>query len=242
MIPLSLPAPIGGRTRGFTFLVLAICLVGAAHIADRVTFWSKVWLGTETAASGDEPVFLTVGPGQFRIPPKYLAGARRQSSGTDNRFRSLRLAMIWPGLDSPGLHSGRFQPAGMSNQPGIGSTIQIELEHNPGRRSLRARMDPFYRRLARGGELAGPNGLKILNLSSHGGSGTELIVYDPSVQNGFIARCLRQSSQPDNTVCNRAVVLTSGLELRYRFARKLLPEWRQLDTAILQKIDTFRTR
>ncbi|WP_299820891.1 hypothetical protein [uncultured Roseibium sp.] len=242
MIPLSLPAPIGGRTRGFTYLALAICVLGAAHIAGRVTFWSKAWQENEAAFAASGPVALSIGSVRFRIPPDYVVGAHGQSSETDSQLDILRLAMGWPGLESAGRNGGRLQPDGGSDLPKVAGPIQIELEHNPGRQSLRARMDPFYRRLARGGELAGPDGLKILNLSSRGASATELIVYDPAVQNGFIARCLKRSSMEGDTVCNRAVLLTSGLELRYRFPRDLLPDWRQLDNAILQKIDSFRIR
>ncbi|POF31639.1 hypothetical protein [Roseibium marinum] len=237
MIPLSLPAPIGLQTRRFTYLALAICILGAAHIATRVTYWSKIWHDNAAVIPGDGPVSLTVGAARFRVPSDYLVSAHRQLPEKNNRFDILRLAMSWPGLAG---HGGA--PRANAGPSRLSGTIQVELEHNPGRESLRARMDPFYRRLARGGELAGPDGLKILNLSSRGASRTELIVYDPSVQNGFIARCLKQPSNEDDTICNRAILLSSGLELRYRFARDLLPDWRQLDNAILRKIDSFRVR
>ncbi|PVB59996.1 hypothetical protein [Labrenzia sp. 011] len=235
MIPLSLPAPIGAQTRRFTYLAVAICILGTAHIAARVSHWSTVWQDHAAARSGDAPVSLTVGDVRFRFPPDYRVSAHRQSPREAGRFDFLRLAMVWPGLDGD-----RLRSAGDSDLPPADSTIQIELEHNPGRENLRARIDPFYRRLARGGELDGPDGLKILNLSSRGTSRTELIVYDPSAQNGFIARCLKASPKEERTMCNRALLLASGLELRYRFSRELLPDWRQLDNAILRKIDSFR--
>jgi len=236
VIPVSLPAPIGAEPRRFTYLALAICVLGAAYIADRVTYWSGYWQNGAAAMLRDGPVTLSIGSERLRLPRDYIVSARRspQSPGRDNAFDALRLSMNWPGLAS-----ARSQDAGSFRRDGPNPAIQVELEHNPGRESLRARLDPFYRRLARGGELAGPDGLRILTLSARGAAKTELIVFDPSVQNGFIARCIRPSSL-ENAACHRAILLTSGLELRYRFDQHLLPDWRQLDTAILGKIGSFR--
>jgi hypothetical protein len=119
------------------------------------------------------------------------------------------------------------------------SVLTIELESNQPRESLRARLDPFYRRLARGGELPGPAGLKMLRLSAHGSPATDLVAYDPSDRNGFIARC-RKEPATGNSTCHRAIVFSSGLELRYSFDQSVLPEWRQLDANVSARITAFQ--
>ncbi|MCX2722293.1 hypothetical protein [Roseibium salinum] len=232
MIPVSLPAPINSQPRHFTFLALAICVLAAAYIVERVSYWSRYWQTNTAGALASEPVSLTIGTAQFRLPVGYIDTMRQrhQSLGGDSEFEALRLSMHWPDLGSA---------ASRTPQRGAADEILVELEHNPGRESLRARLDPFYRRLARGAELSGPDGLKILTLSARRTPKTDLIVYDPSVRNGFIARCLRKSTT-ESATCHRAILLASGLELRYRFDQGLLPDWRKLDSAIIAKVESFR--
>ena len=56
---------------------------------------------------------------------------------------------------------------------------------------------------------------------------------------GFIARC-RSTGPAAQPVCHRAVVLSSGLELRYRFSEALLGDWRKIDNSIVRKVAGFR--
>ena len=67
----------------------------------------------------------------------------------------------------------------------------------------------------------------------------ERFVFDPARRNGFIARC-RTAGPEARAVCHRAVVLSSGLELRYRFSQSLLDDWRRIDNAIVRKVAGFR--
>lgn len=229
LIPVTLPEPIGNRSRIFTYLSVAICLLAAAYIFERVRFWADHlhMMGSIPA----EPIQIAIGPTGFVVPPDYVISQRRNLLEQPSSSNYVRLAMTWPGL---GPHTSGSSLLG-------DEMIRIELEHNPGRESLRARLDPFYRRLARGGELSGPGGLKLLNLSRLGGKRSDMIVYDPSKQNGFIARC-RQQSSTSKATCHRAVQFSSGLDLRYSFDRSLLSDWRRLDRAVLLKIDSFKAR
>lgn len=229
LIPVTLPEPIGNRSRIFTYLSVAICLLAAAYIFERVRFWADHLqvMGSIPA----EPIQIAIGPTGFVVPPDYVISQRRNLLEQPSSSNYVRLAMTWPGL---GPHTSGSSLLG-------DEMIRIELEHNPGRESLRARLDPFYRRLARGGELSGPGGLKLLNLSRLGGKRSDMIVYDPSKQNGFIARC-RQQSSTSKATCHRAVQFSSGLDLRYSFDRSLLSDWRRLDRAVLLKIDSFKAQ
>lgn len=210
---------------------MAICVLGAALIAEKARGFTVNWLEAEAVRSR-EPVTVSVGPATFRLAENLIASApqRRSARTGEARFKDLRLALDWPGLtamDDPG-------------QVVEGSALLVDLESNPGRESLRARLEPFYRRLARGGELAGPDGLKILTLSARGAPATDLIAYDASVQNGFIARC-RKETATGTAVCHRAVRIAAGLELRYRFDQTLLPDWRRLDKAIQARVAAMQT-
>lgn len=235
MIPMTLPTASGANPRRFRLLMLAILVLGAAHIVERAAYWSNNWDAYASSDSASGPVTITIGNTGFVLPVDYIARPKQRSRifGGETNMRSLKLSMTWPGLapvtGSPG--AGRFGATGR--------TLVVDLEHNPGRESMRARLDPFYRRLARGGEMNGPDGLKILTLSSRGAAKRDLIVYDPARPNGFIARCVISKSRHE-AMCYRAIVMTSGLELRYRFDEDLLANWRQIDDAIVHKVRAFQ--
>lgn len=234
VIPVSLPQPIRTQPRHFTWLSAAICVLGAALFALKVHGWSEYGLPVSFVPS-DEPVSVSVGPATLRLPESYIATARqrRMSRLEDARFEMLRLAVRWPVMSAADAPAGVIVPEN--------GTIVIELESSPGRESLRARLDPFYRRLARGGELAGPDGLKILSLSARGEPAADLIAFDPTAQNGFIARC-RSTPPAVSAICHRAFTGASGVEVRYSFEQALLSDWRQIDRAVAEKILEFRLR
>lgn len=234
MIPLSLPTT-SINTRRFTILSLAMLALGAAHIAERTSHWNSSWQAYAAASQRNGPVSLTVGRTAFELPPAYLSTERQRAKVLQDRaaFSAVTLAMTWPNLMPAGPGSDA-EATGKAALP-----VVVELEFSPGRESMRARLDPFYRRLARSGVLSGPNGLKMLRLSGKGARNRDLIVYDPAHNNGFIARC-RKDRTSRQTLCHRAIVLASGLELRYRFDQALLAEWRTIDKAVLHKIASFR--
>ena len=232
VIPVSLPGPIRTDPRHFTWLALAMCVLGTAHVGGKIYSWSSGW-PMEAGIRQDQPVRFAVGTTRFELPLNLIATAsqKRQALGSEAAFETLRLNLHWSSSPTKNSDTGWDTPA----------TIQVDLESNPGRESLRARLDPFYRRLARGGEMKGPSGLKVLKLSARGAPATDLIVYDPTVQNGFIARC-RKDSTSGKAGCHRAIVFASGLELRYSFDQSLLPDWRRLDGDIVASIEGYRTQ
>ncbi|TYC65364.1 hypothetical protein FMN63_23405 [Stappia sp. BW2] len=207
-------------------------MLGTAHIAGKVYTWSFGW-PAEASARQDQPVHFAIGPTRFELPLNLIATAfqKRQALGGDAEFATLRLNLDWsPGKSDDGDKGWKY-PA----------KIQVDLESNPGRESLRARLDPFYRRLARGGEKRGPAGLKVLTLSARRAPATDIIAYDPTVQNGFIVRC-RKDSSSGKARCHRAIVFASGLELRYSFDQSLLPDWRRLDADVVASIEGYQIK
>ncbi|WP_248157206.1 hypothetical protein [Roseibium sediminicola] len=230
VIPLSLPEPSNSKPRHFAWMSLALCLLGAALFVEKARGLSEHWPAPRSI-SPLEPVSAHVGPVQFALPENLIATAyqRRLARSPHARFATLRLAMAWPGLTA----------TDMSGQGPEGTTLLIDLDSSPGRESLRARLEPFYRRLARGGELAGPDGLKMLTLSPRGAEATDLVAYDPSEPDGFIVRC-RKGTPTGTAVCHRAFSFAAGLELRYRFDQTLLPDWRRLDSAVKARFEALR--
>lgn len=230
MIPLSLPEPSTSRPRHFAWLSLALGVLGVALVAEKLAGLPDSWPG-DRAVRPLAAVSVAVGPVQFRLQEDLIATAyqRRLAHVPGTRFSTLRLALAWPDLAPVATHVRSAE----------GNAILVDLDASPGRESLRARLEPFYRRLARGGELAGPDGLKMLTLSARGAPETDLVAYDPSHPEGFIVRC-RKEAPSATAVCHRATRIAAGLELRYRFDQTLLPEWRRLDSAILTRVLSMR--
>ncbi|WP_421983524.1 hypothetical protein [Roseibium sp.] len=235
MIPVSLPEPVNSNPRRFGRLIFAMCLLGAVHIAERTVYWSENWNASAFAGIPSGFATLSVGPETFKLPFAYIANPEYRTKVQEGarEFSTLKISMTWPGL-KPAVSYDPWDTTGAKDR-----ILTLELEHNPERESMRARLDPFYRRLARGGELDGPDGLKVLRLSPRGALRTDQIVFDPARRNGFIARC-RTAGPEARAVCHRAVVLSSGLELRYRFSQSLLDDWRRIDNAIVRKVAGFR--
>lgn len=236
MIPLTLPDPLAERTRGFTWLALSLCLLAAALIAERIRYWNAYLDTGALAINQTTPVGVSVGETRFLLPANYIAApAQRQSAlAQESGFESLRLVMSWPDLAAA---PERYEDASAFGL--AGETILVELESSPGRESLRARIEPFYRRLARSAKGFGPGGLRLMTLSPRGAQETDVIVFDPVEPDGFIARCLHKANAA-NTVCHRARKIGSGLELRFSFDQALLPQWRALERRISEKIGEFR--
>jgi len=232
MIPLSLPEPGKSQPRHFTWLLLGISLLSAAYLAEKAHRFTGIWTAPSYAQS-DKQVSVSVGPAQFQLQAGLISAIQQRSlaQSADARFSALRLAFSWPEL-----------AAAQDHYPATGSsTVIVDLDSNPGRESLRARLEPFFRRLARGGELTGPDGLKVLTLSARGAPASDLVAYDPTEPDGFIARC-RLEPLAGAVLCHRAKRLESGLELRYRFDKSLLADWRRLDKAVLDRVDGLRVR
>ena len=235
MIPVSLPEPVNSNPRRFSRLILAMCVLGTVYIAERTAYWSDNWSHSIFSSVLSSPATLSVGPETFKLPLAYIATPEQRGMAQNGvgKFSTLKVSMTWPGLN-PAMNR---EASGCDRANG--EIVSLELEYNRDRESMRARLDPFYRRLARGGEVNGPDGLKILQLSARGSPKTDQIVFDPARRNGFIARC-RSSGLSAPSVCHRAVVLSSGLELRYRFSEELLADWRKIDNSIVRKVASFR--
>ncbi len=229
-----LPDASGTKPWHFTLLIAAIGLLATLLVVERTTNWASYLVDDPAKSVAPALMSLKVGGTLMRVPQDYVVkrpfGSLLQGSKSD--LKKLRLAMSWPGLEA----IGESAEVGSEHKLSEG-IIVADLEHHPGRETLRGQLETFYKRLARG-EFTGPNGLKLLSLSDQGSSKTDLIVYDPEKPNGFIARCLQLRALAD-AICHRAVMLPSGLELRYRFNGRLLTNWRALDRAVIRKIKSF---
>lgn len=230
----GLPAPTTASPRYFTVVLSTLCLMGGVFLAERA-FQAAMSLHR----AGDRALILTditIGPHAFQIPAGFIRSLRPSYDGlaSTGAHRTASLLLTWPDLSMPG------DPA---SSPRLGvplPLIQIDLEYSPQRETLRAQLDPVYRRLAPGAQQRSPNGLNTLDLALEDTPEEDLIAYDPSAPTGFLTRCVRKRTA-DKSVCHRSVTPGKGLVIHYRFDQTLLPRWRALDQMIQDKVNSFRT-
>jgi len=215
-------------------LATALCVLTAAYVAERTTYWVKKSAPLFQTSHRQTPVSLSIGPHAFKIPAGYFRTAHhRVLPETDAvQHQQVSLLMTWPDLRMPGDDAA---PTVMGQPRPL---VQIDLENDLRRETLRTQLDPVYKRLARGGEVPAGAGLNMLRLSGSSTQGRDVIVYDPKTSDGFIARCVKKRSH-DKAVCHRTMTPGGGLLIRYQFDQTLLPDWQALDLAVQHKIHSF---
>ncbi|WP_420414684.1 hypothetical protein [Roseibium sp.] len=233
MVRPTLPAATNAKPLHFTMLAAALCVLTSAYVADRAVYWSGV-VAPLFQNHRQTLVSLSIGPHPFEIPAGYFRSAQHRiaADGEVPRHQQVSLLMTWPDLKMPGDEDA---PARFGEPLPL---IQVNLENDPHRESLRTQLDPVYKRLARGGERTAEAGLNMLTLSGQNAKNRDIIVYDPEADDGFIARCVRKRIT-DKAVCHRSITPGGGLLIRYQFDQTLLPDWRRLDRAVQAKLGTF---
>ncbi|WP_422022728.1 hypothetical protein [Roseibium sp.] len=236
MIRPTLPAPTNAKPLHFAMLATALCVLTFAHVAERGYHWFMRAAPLFQSTPRHALVSVTMGPDHFRIPAGYFKSAthRLSAHGEADHYQQVSLLMTWPDLRMPGEDDATAQ---------LGTPlplIQVDLEHDPYRETLRTQLDPVYKRLARGGARPTTAGLNMLMLSARAAQNRDIIVYDPEAKDGFIARCVKKRSGA-KAVCHRTVTPGGGQLIRYQFDQTLLPSWRELDAAIKEKVSGFRT-
>lgn len=234
MIRPTLPAPTNAKPLHFTMLATALCVLTSAYVADRAVYWSKM-IAPLFQSHRQSLVSLSIGPHPFQIPAGYFRSAQHRIAADEQvpRHQQISLLMTWPDLRMPGDDDA---PVRLGQPVPL---IQVDLENDPHRESLRTQLDPVYKRLARGGERTAEAGLNMLTLSGRNTPNQDIIVYDPEADDGFIARCVRKR-RTDKAVCHRSITPGGGLLIRYQFDQTLLPDWRQLDQAVQVKVGAFQ--
>lgn len=232
MIPYSLPEPSNIKAHHFTMLTAALLLLTVAFLADRGLYWYRHWQ-TPFTFPKNQMVPVLVGQTEFRIPAGYIRQDNRRTAvlNTGAQLPALGLAITWPDLGMP--DNSRSD---LSGSPKI---INIDIKQSTERETLRSQLEPFYKRLARGGETRGPSGLNTLNLSADTAEQRDQIVYDRAEKNGFIARCVQKTAWSTAT-CQSTLPVSGDLELTYRFDQRLLSEWRLLDQTVALVLESFQ--
>jgi hypothetical protein len=214
----------------YVFAALAILSV-AISIAGK-------WLGASIASVGhtdDTRIFeVVVGNNVFSVPANYI---RFEPQRADGEARRLDLYMRWPDLAG----SSNEMRDDFNHRDGSRRIVFLSVEPALMSRDMSARLDPIYRRLI---ELPGEPavaGLRAYRFNSDSGYMNEvLVVGERPGKPPFVARCLTGEIAANSlAACERDVHFGDELSLIYRFPMDFLGEWRELDRAVLARMQEF---
>lgn len=115
--------------------------------------------------------------------------------------------------------------------------IFASLEPRLMSRDMSGRFEPIYDDLIEKQGQSGPADLTIYSFTAKSGYANEqLVVGKRAGRMPFVTRCLTGvSAEQSLAPCQRDVDVGDNLSLSYRFPASLLPEWRDLDTRIVEK-------
>lgn len=238
MTVLVLPASSGVSPRYFTYLTASIAALTLIYVLYLAARWTGYWTadmqwtdvpGSRTVFVGDQAFEVPVN--MIRVPAQRLGFNRR-----GERLSTLHLGVMWPSMSGFDANKAdQFASFGKGS-----NVVLLDIGTYARHETMRDRLDPVYRRLARGVEGPGPAGLRVLNLSSSVGA-RDQIVYEPGTETGFIARCRQALSNPV-AVCTAQKALPGGLLLTYRFERPHLANWGRLERRAVELVRTLESR
>lgn len=236
MIPSSYNYCDALQPRFLPHTMLALAVLSVCYILNMIIGWSGYSRSDIDWLDSRETYHLHVAGNAFAVPANLLRVSVpwlpiRPVLERDASL--LQLAVIWPDMNARApqdIAAGKSEP----------NLVLIDLEPYDGQETLRERLDPVYRRLARAPETAGPAGLRILTLSAAGSEIEDQIMFEPGRGAGFVARCTRQEFS-DQATCTRKVALADGLFLTYRFTRQNLANWGRLDRKVIELVNRLKT-
>lgn len=238
MIPIELPSASGMRPLHFTVLTITIAILALAYLTYVAARWTG-YLDQETPwAVFTQERHLHIGESSFSVPENLLRAPATSLSLLTGvaTVQSFRLAVVWPNMKTAKNQNAQSN----ANAAAAGNLILVDVSARKTSETMWDRLDPVYRRLARGQETNGPAGLKILTLSSAIALEKDQIVFEPTRTGGFIARCRQSSSEP--AFCTREIRFGNDLTVTYRFSQVLLVNWGRLDRKVAQLVASMKKK
>lgn len=232
-----LPKASGVKPRQFSYLLAMMALLALAYVGQMIFHWTGVWHAEVVWTSDSIGKSYRLGDNTFVVSEELLPDADQTIKLGFNKETptTFDLEVIWPSMKGH-----RLESAQLSEAVAKGSNhLQINVGIANGKETMRDRLKPVYRRLARGPEQAGPAGLRVLTLSGNRDSIVDQIVFEPKSSNGFIARC-KQTNQKSAAICESELHLPDGIVVRYRFEQPLLANWGRVERRIVELIKSLK--
>ena len=157
---------------------------------------------------------------------------RFENQRTSDVLNQVDLILTWPEAEGfTDTNSHRFL-----NPDKVGSLIFLTITRREMPLSMSERLEPVYSKLYQGKPRRGPSGLALRQLQDGTGYDGEELAIAPTSIPPWVARC-QIENRVGQAVCQRDIFAGSGLSIRYRFQRALLPDWRQIERMVRQTLD-----
>jgi hypothetical protein len=210
------------------WLKVAAVLVSLMVVLVLGLFWSKSRIALHEFSSDRSTRQFILGNDVLEIPLNMI---RFENQRSQSVFQQADLVMDWPGGDG-------FTPtnkASFLDPEKAGDLIFMTLTKRELPMPMSQRLKPIYSKLFDGGAHPGPSGLILQSLKAGSGYDGEELAISSNSGPVWVARCQKTGNGADPT-CFRDLFVGSGLGLRYRFSRSLLPQWYKIEQLVLTRM------
>lgn len=214
------------------FMVRLCTLIAALAILSGGIHLGGKWLGRQLALGGHSESTalheIVIGNNVLRVPENAI---RNQSARVDGVAERLDVYLLWPTLE--GFTSE--QRAAFNNRDGAGELLFLTFEESAMSLDMTGRLEPVYRGLIERASTQAGHGLTAHRFTERSGYVDEELIVGGTPE-PFVARCLiGAAGEASLAPCQRDIRLGDGLSLTYRFPRRLLAQWAELESAVRSK-------
>lgn len=171
---------------------------------------------------------IVVGQDTLAVPANTIRFEQQRKSG---QAEVVNVYLSWPGLEG----YSRENAEAFSDPRRVDRLIFVDFSQSVMSRDMSGRVEPIYSRLFAGTPAKGPAGLEVHALNRNSGFGDEKLLTGRLADGStYAVRCvlpsdLRASTSAD---CLRDVKVGRDLTMLYRFSATLLPQWREIESAM----------
>lgn len=201
-----------------TLLVLVACFYGFA-----VSFGDGISRGGHSIDK--TPLNVVIGPDSLAIPGNTIRFDHQRRAG---QAESIELYLHWPSLSgyAENLRAEYNKPMNEAD------LVFLSLEKRIMTFDMSGRVTPIYERFFEGEAEQTSIGLIRQPLSAKDGFIDEDLYYAADSPYPYATRCVRSDSRVSTPFCIRDIHVGKGLMLTYRFHKRFLSQWIELDQAL----------
>ena len=190
-------------------------------------FWVKSQLTEHDFTSDATRKQFIIGNDVLEVPLNMVRFSNQRDKSVLNHAD---LVMYW--IDGTGFKEANRRL--FLTPEGTKDLIFLTLEDRKMDFDMSSRFQPIYSKLLTGPRTSGPAGLVLQKFKAGSGYDGEELAISTDQSPPWIARC-QTSESMESPTCMRDLFAGTGLSLRYRFSRSLLPFWREIEQLVIAK-------
>lgn len=217
---------------------LALIIVSTLVVLTAALSFAGRWFGEQLALGGNttstEPFAITIGLDRIELAANTIRLPEARRSGPTER---VDLYLTWPDLS--GYSNTNAQQFKSTAHPG--TLVFLQLTQITMSRDMSGRLEPIYRSLFEGDAVDFGAGLLLHRFKGESGyAGEVMLTSTTSGNDTYAVRCILPApgTLPTDADCQRDITIGNSLSVLYRFSATLLPQWRALDTAVRDYVES----